>query len=187
MNKKIFIGIGIIAFLLLVVSGYFFWKLLSGSTPEIPVTDTGNTTSTYPETTETPNKKPEVTTTQPEKTSGMSIQTKDGGNIFVNDFSKNPKISFDGEGDATIKTDPNYTILYYKMDQSFFIGLLGGNLPQVRKDAEKELLSILGISEEEACKIKVSTTVPVSVNEKAAGKDYGLSFCPNSTPFPKNL
>jgi hypothetical protein len=188
MNKKIFIGAGIIVFLLIAVGGYFFWKLSSESTPTEPtLLPPKETTTEQPANPTGTTVKNQETPTQTQKPGDISIQTKDGGTLFVNDFLKSPKTTIDEEGDATLKDDPNYTILYYKMDQSVFIGLLGGNLPQVRSDAEKELLNILGITEQDACQLKVSTTVPASVSEKAAGKDYGLSFCPSGKPLPKDL
>jgi len=189
MNKNIFIGTGIVVFILLSVGGYFFWKLYSEQTPRttiIPAEETANDYSTQTNTSSPIKNTPIPQQTQ--KDGKISVPTKDGGVIFVNDFFKNKGTILYEEMGATLKVHPFYTLLFFSDDQSFLIGLTGGDLHTVRTDAEKELITILGITEDEACQISVVTRVPSEVNKKASiGGDYGLSFCPSGKQLPKNL
>lgn len=118
----------------------------------------------------------------------LKIRAKDGGTVLVQDFYQSPYTKIvDPQGDATIKEGANYSILFYKDYQSFYISLLGGDLPTTRSKAEQGFLGKLGISKEEACKLYVALIVPRGVNVKASGADYHLSFCPDGKPLPKNL
>ena len=92
----------------------------------------------------------------------------------------------DTQEDVTLREEKTYTILFYAKDQSFFIGLKDKDLVTARKEGEAALLDTLDISKEDACKLRVSLTVPFSVSENAAGVDYGLSFCPNGRSLPKD-
>ncbi len=183
MNKNIFIGTGIIVFLLFMIGGYFFWKLLSNQTPETIIIPEDNSI-------QQPNKpnikKPENTVQTP-KEGDILVSTKDNGDISVNDFFKNKKTIVYPEWGASLKDDPFYSLLYFTVDKSFLIVLEGGDLHTVRFDAEKEFLTLLGVTEEEACQLKVVMSVPAGVNKKASGHDYGLSFCPSGKQLPKNL
>ncbi|MCX6735676.1 MAG: hypothetical protein NTZ13_01175 [Candidatus Parcubacteria bacterium] len=185
MNKKIFIILGNIVFLLFLIGGYFFWKLYSEQTPATVIIPAKEITNTEPKQANTI-KTPEIPVQKP-KEGEISITAKDGGNMIVNDFFKSKKTTIYEEWGASLKEHPYYSVLYFTIDQSFLISLTGGDLKIARTDAEKELLQDLGITEEKACQLKVATTIPSNVNEKAAGRDYGLSFCQNGTPLPKNL
>ena len=57
------------------------------------------------------------------------------------------------------------------------------NPNSIRPQMEKDFLKTLGISEADACKLKVITNVPYDVNPDTAGIDYGLSFCPTGVPL----
>ena len=104
-----------------------------------------------------------------------------GGDMQVSDFTKNPQAVF---GDTTvIAQNGNYSIVYFSVDQSFLITILAEPFNQNRTLAEQELLKHLGIAELDACKLTVSLGVPANVSEALAGKNYGLSFCPNGKPF----
>jgi len=46
------------------------------------------------------------------------------------------------------------------------------------------LLQQLGISEQDACRLRYSVSVPFSVNPLYSGKNLGFSFCPGATPLP---
>jgi len=188
MNKNIFIGTGIVVFILLLVGSYFFWKLYSEQTQEITIIPAEQIINNDPVQTSTVSlvKKPIPASIQ--KDGKISVPTKDKEVIFVNDFFKNKGTVIYEEMGATLKVHPHYTLLYFSDDQSFLIGLTGGDLHTVRTDAEKELITILGITEDEACQISVVTRVPSDVNKKASiGGDYGLSFCPSGKQLPKNL
>jgi hypothetical protein len=119
----------------------------------------------------------------PACTTKIPIHTKDNGMVMVNNFLA--RLS-DTQEDVTLREEKTYTILFYAKDQSFFIGLKDKDLVTARKEGEAALLDTLDISKEDACKLRVSLTVPFSVSENAAGVDYGLSFCPNGRSLPKD-
>ncbi|MFA5830290.1 MAG: hypothetical protein WC878_00495 [Candidatus Paceibacterota bacterium] len=184
MNKKILIAINIIVFILVIAGVYFFLKFSSEKTPNMPPEEIVNTYPMQP--IEEPIKDPETPApTQGEW--GMQVKTKDGETISVNDFYRDSKTIVYKDWGAMLKVNPNYKLLYFTLDQSFLVTLIGGDLRTVRIEAEKELLNILGITEKEACRLIVATTVPFDVSERASGQDYGLSFCPDGAPLPKNI
>lgn len=189
MNKNIFIGTVSVVFILLSIGGYFFWKLYSEQTPTTIILPAEEVQNSYSNQTNNVSN-PKNTVIQPsvQKDGKISVPTKDGGIIFVNDFFKNKGTVIYEEMGATLKVHPYYTLLYFSDNQSFLISLGGGDLHIVRFEAEKELLAILGITEDEVCQINVVLTVPSNVNKKAYdGGDYGLSFCPKGKQLPKNL
>ncbi|MCX6762757.1 MAG: hypothetical protein NT093_03160 [Candidatus Moranbacteria bacterium] len=89
-------------------------------------------------------------------------------------------------GNADVQKTPNYEIVYLANSKSFVISLSGINLADSRSQAEQAFLDSLGVSKEDACKLTVSLGVAPEANKNAAGKNYGLSFCPNGKPLPTN-
>ena len=194
MSKNTIIAVNI-ALLFLIIGGFIFWKTTQ-TTPiaNTPISENNQNQTQSENTTQNELKFPIVSTgetassTQVESTDKLKINTINGGYITVEDFYKNPYTQvFDPQNDAVIKESDNYTITYYAKFQSFNIALTGGDLHFVRTEAENALLEKLGISKEEACQLTVSLGVPYFANAKASGTEYGLSFCPNSVPLPKNL
>lgn len=78
----------------------------------------------------------------------------------------------------------DYNIAYFRKGNSFIISLFNTPFGTSRKNAEQELLSKLGISQQEACNLSIRVTVPQSYDLIAgtnySGRDLGLSFCPGS-------
>lgn len=109
-----------------------------------------------------------------ENSDGLAIQIP-AGKIMVKNFTK--EAVKQGEDTLLLRQNENFSILYFKTDQSFLIVLNSEPLKQNGALAEQELLKFLNIYEIEACTLKVSLTVPAEVNNKIAGKNYGLSFC----------
>lgn len=114
----------------------------------------------------------------------MTISTS-GGNVSVNNLYKNPIAKLYHNGVLFLQT-PDFEMSFYPDDQGFIISLLNPDLEKARAEAEKSFLETLGISKEQACLLKISLGVTADINEKAAGKNYGLSFCPSGKPFPAN-
>jgi hypothetical protein len=97
-----------------------------------------------------------------------------------------------GESDyiiAQTNDDPSgqqeYQILYHAPDRTFTLSLMSEPIGRIRLDAEDELLALLGITETEACALRVNVTVPISVNERYSGKNLGMSFCRGATKLPE--
>lgn len=112
----------------------------------------------------------------------FTIKTPEG-NVEVNNVYRNAIERLSKNGVAF--KDNDYYMAYYPEDQGFLIVIQNTDIEATRKKAEADFLEILGITQEQACKLRVSLTVPLKVNEKAGGGNYGLSFCPNGKDFPK--
>ena len=109
------------------------------------------------------------------------------GEIKVNNFYKNAKKII--EATVYLKETQNYSIMYFSRTNQFLISLNAYNEDEAdsyRSQAEQDLLSILGITQEDACKLILQTQVPYSYNGELSKLDYNLSFCPNGIPF-KNI
>jgi hypothetical protein len=187
MKKNIIIGINIFV-LVLGIGGFIFWKM--NQKEPVPVNNPntifpfgGNSTTT---TTPTPTTIIEQTNTVPE---GMiKIKAKDGGYVIMKDFYQSPYTQIlDQQKDASIKDSIDYNIEFQPEILGFLIDLRGKDLCKARENSEQGLLDKLGITKEEACRLYVDLGVIFSVNAKASGVNYGLSFCPEGKPLPKNL
>ena len=73
--------------------------------------------------------------------------------------------------------------MYYTADQGFVISIEDVDVVSARSAVESNLISLLGISAEDACKLNVSLSVPRDVSTDLAGTNYRLSFCPNGVAF----
>ncbi len=122
-------------------------------------------------------------------TSGFMVAAMNGGEIPVNDFTKDPETAstpnipdsyFLAGGVHPGDTDATYSIMYVKSDKSFTISLWSEPLAGVRRQAEAALIAKLGITETSACALKYAVLVPYRVNEYYAGKNLGFSFCPGA-------
>jgi len=114
------------------------------------------------------------------------ITTPKGERIEINNPNSIAEKKLDDK-DIILKTANDYQILYYNYNEgpSFLVSILSFDIENARRLGEETLLSTLGISKEQACKLSVSLTVPKNVSEKASGYNYGLSFCSNGKHFPK--
>jgi hypothetical protein len=70
-------------------------------------------------------------------------------------------------------------ITYDTIDSSFWIGIDADQFTTLRGTAEQALLSMLGISTADACKLSVSVGVFYSATSSLSGQSFPLSFCPN--------
>lgn len=114
------------------------------------------------------------------------ITTPQGDKIEINAPEKIATEKLDPK-DMVLKTASDYQIVYFNYSEgpSFLITLTSPNIEPARTNGEAGLLSVLGISKDQACKLQVSLTVPQDVSAKAAGYNYRLSFCPNGKALPK--
>ncbi|MDI6778047.1 MAG: hypothetical protein QMD77_02545 [Patescibacteria group bacterium] len=132
----------------------------------------------------TQNLPPQITsTTEPSASDEKMTLTISGGDIKINNLYKNPVAKLYHNG-VLFKQTPDFEMSFYPDDQGFIISLLNPDLKKSRDEAEKEFLEELGINKEQACLLKISLGVTADINEKAAGANYGLSFCPNGKPLP---
>lgn len=105
----------------------------------------------------------------------LEIQTKEGS-VEINNVYKKivEKLSQNG---VSFADNDDYYIAFYPKDNGFLITINNPDVVSAAKKAEAGFLNDLGISKDDACKLKVSITVPAGVNEKYSGKIYGFSFC----------
>ncbi len=80
-------------------------------------------------------------------------------------------------------SSPAYVISYIAETQYFNITLLTEPLARARISAEGYLMTYLGISAEEMCKLSYMVSTPHYVNEYYTGSSLGFSFCSGSIPL----
>lgn len=121
----------------------------------------------------------------------ISIQSKDGTSYMVPDPTVGKK--FDAMSGGTYyqltenqdtQGDQAQFEIVYGTDSSIQIGLTKEPLGQARLAAEKQLRTFFPLTNEQLCSLDVYLGVPAQVNETYAGKNLGLSFCPNAVKLP---
>jgi len=112
-----------------------------------------------------------------------SIPTAQGDVIINDPYKKALKVV---SGNAELLNTDSYVIVYLGELKSFVITLYGANLNDSRNMAEQAFLESLNIKKDAACKLKITLAVSPESNASVAGKNYGLSFCPDGRPLPVN-
>lgn len=107
----------------------------------------------------------------------ITIGTPQGG-VTINNPYKNAAYVTPDNRQYFILNTGQYGVYYYPFDSSFVIGIDAMPVLQVQQLAEQAFLQKLGISRTDACKLTVWVGVPVSVDANYAGRNLGLSFCP---------
>jgi hypothetical protein len=81
----------------------------------------------------------------------------------------------------------NYFFTYDKKTNRFSIIISSPDIQVARENAEKKFIKILEIKKEDACKLTIDLRPLGGIIDmfKLQDINYGLSFCPNSTAFPK--
>lgn len=80
-------------------------------------------------------------------------------------------------GDSLMVEQPGYSLVYLKPFGQFLISITASPFAENRQLAETAFLSRLGITQNQACQLKVTITTPLSINPNEAGQNYPLSFC----------
>lgn len=111
----------------------------------------------------------------------LSVNTS-SGIVKISDIYKNPIDTF-SNSDITYKKTADYSFDYYAKDQLFIITITDKDIKTAREKAENDFLSTLKIDKTQACKLNIQLGVPFSINQDAAGINFGLSFCPNGKSF----
>ncbi|MDP2598450.1 MAG: hypothetical protein Q8P49_01320 [Candidatus Liptonbacteria bacterium] len=113
---------------------------------------------------------PEITPSGEKITIGTA-----GGSVEINNFYKFAQ-GLDGEA-LIIRSTPEYQIIYSDEGSTFGIYVTGGAVDTVLKTAEMDMLSILGISQSQACVLTITWGVSPAVDKNLVGRSYPLSFC----------
>lgn len=104
----------------------------------------------------------------------LSIGTSRGA-VTVKNFYKRT-LGFDEQFVVFEKTQ-GYELNYDSYTSGFSVYISAAPFAANRLTAEKSFLDALGISREDACKLKVFESVSPDVDKKLAGRNLGLSFC----------
>lgn len=99
------------------------------------------------------------------------------GDVSVNNFYKSsPFITEDG--DADIITTDSYRIQYAGYNKTFYISISDEDVGTAIRDAGEKFVSIMGISKQDACKLKIAVFVPADLIKSAPPKTF--TFCPSN-------
>ena len=101
-----------------------------------------------------------------------------GGDVAINNVFKIGKL-IEGsqyQGVAVKNTDA-FDIIYFGKDQFALISIQKKPVLSVRLDAEREFLKLFGITQEQACGMRVSVKTDLATDPNLAGAELGLSFC----------
>jgi hypothetical protein len=108
---------------------------------------------------------------------GYVPYTINGKTIHMRDFKHNLEPVATGADYYLADTD-RYSIFYNGAQDEFQISILAEPVTEVRVAAERELLDKLGISQDDACELRVYVTGPVSVDQQFDGHtNLNLTFC----------
>lgn len=197
MFKKLIIGIFSIIAILIIVA--ILWFFIFASTQQSPPPADGNSLVSFPSSGQFP-----VATTETSSSSldTMTVSSTDGGAIITNDFIHNgitlPDAANNGRyllagnlgyciSDAQqcqAGTTTSFNIFYDRTDDSFTIALLKEPLGQVRLKAQQFLMTTLGITQDEMCRLNYRIGTTYHVNSFYSGENLGFSFCPGATVLP---
>lgn len=112
----------------------------------------------------------------------VTIGTPDWS-VQVNNFYRSNPMVTDGGETVILANNSDYAIMYDTVDSSFWLGFESSRFPALQKAAEADLLSLLGISQKDACKLDVTEGVFYSSTSSLVGNSLPLSFCSSSTAF----
>lgn len=156
---------------LMVVAGFYLYLSRKNQAPRAPAEPVGYQNLPPSE----PQNFPVISSSSIPDTEKIVIQSPKGG-VSVNNFYKSATEIYSW-GAVDVAAREGYKITYINLDDSFLITI---SLPPVRENiaaAEKEFLSVLGISESAACRLKVQVGVMGQVDPALSGQNIGLSFC----------
>ncbi len=169
MNKKIII---IVAVIIVVAAAAYLFLMQKNPSPTGATGTTGTLPPVFVSTATVPSAFPTSST--------ITLGTNQG-NVTTNNFYKNASYVTQDQQTVVIRQTPTYDINYNVSDSSFIISILSLPFDTARQAAEAEFLSALGISQQDACRLKVYEGVPAYVSDQYIGQLFPLSFCATST------
>ncbi len=183
--KKALIIVLVIIVIAAAAAGVVFFMRQQGSPSGSSGTGTipfGTTTPTgaYSSSTGTGNV---VTSSAPGSGSSTITIGTSRGTVTLNNFYSTAAYTTQDGQTVVLQDQADYQIVYNVSDSSFIISILATPLEANREAAEAAFLAQLGISQADACKLKVSEGVPIGVSDQYPGVNFPLSFCGNSTPM----
>ena len=173
-KKTLYVFSGILAVIALVIIGWNFFaqkSSVSGSLSGVSnVIREDAATGIY-----------DVSTVKPsENKIGLETRTKDV--VPMDNFFRSSQ-SIDSAGDLALTpapdfyNTPDYDIAFYPKGAVFRVSINKEPVEANRRAAEKRLLEILGVSQDQACKLNVYVGISKDIDESYAGVNVGLTFC----------
>jgi hypothetical protein len=123
----------------------------------------------------------------------IPVTLENGGTVNVPDFTRTTTQlpSSSATNGYQVAGSPNggpggtgYDIIYFPSQSYFDISILSEPIGKNRLTAETALVSKLGLSKSQLCKLDVGVYVQVGVNDQYPGQNLGLSFCPGAIQLP---
>jgi hypothetical protein len=108
----------------------------------------------------------------------LTIGTPQGSVQMNNFYLSNPSTT-DGGETVILENTTDYLLTYDTFDSSFWIGIDPNKFYALRTVAEQDLMSILGVSTTDMCKLNISEGVFYSPTSSLSGQSLPLSFCGN--------
>jgi hypothetical protein len=105
------------------------------------------------------------------------------GSVTTNNFYKSADYIAQDQQAVVVQQTSTFGIFYSVSDSSFVITVFGTPFETVRPMAETAFLTQLGISQADACKLKVVEIAGGAFNSPDGGKSFPLAFCSTSTSF----
>lgn len=141
--------------------------------PEVTPTATAelSPTPTIVEPTTTPTILPTLTPTPTKEPGRIPIS-----GVAVKDFTQFAQGKLPNGDVLLVRTD-DYQIIYSQSTQAFTVTILVENFIKVREVAEAKFIDMLGVTEENACRLTVTVGSPSHINSKYAGLVFPLSWC----------
>jgi hypothetical protein len=99
------------------------------------------------------------------------------GSVTMNNFYKNIVYVAQDQQDMVIQQSSTYDVVYNFSGSSFTLTVFGVPFETVRQAAEAGFLDLLGIKEQDACKLSVYENISGIASAQYAGKTLPLSFC----------
>ena len=110
----------------------------------------------------------------------LQIGTSQGTVTINNFYDSDPPV--DASQYIVLKYTQYYLIDYDPTDSSFWIGVISIPFSVWQSTAEQDLLTTLGISQSDACKLAVTEGVIYDPTNPDDGMSFPLSFCGSATP-----
>ncbi len=104
------------------------------------------------------------------------------GSVTMKNFYKNPVYLADTQQSVVVRQDASYAIVYDIPGNRFTLNLFGASFGASRQTAEAGLLDVLGINEQDACRLNVYESASGLLFAAHAGQSLTLSFCPSNLP-----
>lgn len=187
MSKKLKIIFAIFFVVLLLVAAFLYVTRNQGAKNSTPSEQNNSSsqaqTNNLPSNNNSAQSQPSGFSIPDKNATTMTITTPDG-TVQTNNLYRDPVENLPQNG-VVFNQNPTYIASFFSQDEGFLITLLDPDLEKARATAESDFLKKLNITKDQACKLKIELNVPAFVSQSAAGTNYGLSFCPNGKPLPK--